>query len=108
MAIYRLFIRPSEPCIFVIFRSMIIFKFWILIESYKRINDTFGFLDFLSKSSGFDPKFSFFQYIYSHFISSHLAIEFRVDSIICFDSLNHQKKIKRSKTQNDGKNHNGR
>jgi hypothetical protein len=39
-------IRTSEPCIFAIFEH-IIFKFWILIEGYIKINDTFGFFDSL-------------------------------------------------------------
>jgi hypothetical protein len=47
------FIYPSvrgEICIFVIFKPTI-FKFWILIEDYIRINETFGFFDSLPKSS---------------------------------------------------------
>jgi hypothetical protein len=43
-------ILPDGPCIIVIFQPTI-FKFWILIEDYIRINDTFGFLDSLSISS---------------------------------------------------------
>jgi hypothetical protein len=50
MAILRLSIRPSGPCIFVICQPTI-FKFWILIEHYIRINETFGFFDSLSISS---------------------------------------------------------
>jgi hypothetical protein len=47
MAILRLSIRPSEPSIF----EPTIFKFWILIEDYMRINDTFGFFNSFSISS---------------------------------------------------------
>jgi hypothetical protein len=50
MAILHLSIRPSEPCIFAIFKPKYS-KFWILIENYIRINDTFGFFDLLSKRS---------------------------------------------------------
>jgi hypothetical protein len=50
MAILRLPIRPSEPCIFAIFKPKI-FKFWILVEDYIKINDTLGFFDSLSISS---------------------------------------------------------
>jgi hypothetical protein len=46
MAILRLSIRQPEPGIFAIFK-LAIFKFWILIEDYIRINDTFGFFDLL-------------------------------------------------------------
>jgi hypothetical protein len=44
MAILHLSIRPSESYIFAIFKPTI-FKFWILLEDYIRINDTFGFFD---------------------------------------------------------------
>jgi hypothetical protein len=47
MAILHLSIRLSEPCIYAIFKPTI-FKFWIFIEGYKRINDTFGILDSFS------------------------------------------------------------
>jgi hypothetical protein len=50
MAILHLYIRPSEPCIFVIFEPAI-FKFRNIIEDYIKINDTFGFFDSLSISS---------------------------------------------------------
>jgi hypothetical protein len=43
-------IRPSEPCLFAIFKPTI-FKFWILIGDYIKINHIFGFLDLLSISS---------------------------------------------------------
>jgi hypothetical protein len=68
MAILHLSIRPSEPCIFAIFTPTI-FKFWILIETYLRINDTFGFYDSLFISSeielGLGPSLIkiFFHYI---------------------------------------------
>jgi hypothetical protein len=47
MAILRLTVRPSEPCFF----RPTIFNFWILIEDYIRINDTFGFFDILPRRS---------------------------------------------------------
>jgi hypothetical protein len=50
MAVLRLIIRPSEPCIFAILKPKI-FKFWIHIEDYIRNNNTFGFLDSSSKIS---------------------------------------------------------
>jgi hypothetical protein len=50
MAILKLSIRPSDPFIFVIFKPTI-FKFWVLIEDYIRINDILGFFDSLSISS---------------------------------------------------------
>jgi hypothetical protein len=41
MAILRL--RPSDPCIFAIFKTTN-FKFWILIENSITTNDTMGFI----------------------------------------------------------------
>jgi hypothetical protein len=45
MAILRVSSRSSEPCIFAIFRRTI-FKFWILIKKYIRINVTFSIVDY--------------------------------------------------------------
>jgi hypothetical protein len=53
MAILLLSIRRTEPCIFAISRPTI-FKYWIIIEDYIRINETFGFFDPLSISSGIE------------------------------------------------------
>jgi hypothetical protein len=50
MAILRLSIHLSEPCILAILKPTT-FKFWILIEVYIRINETFGFFDLLTTSS---------------------------------------------------------
>jgi hypothetical protein len=50
MTILHLSIHPSEPYIFAIFKPKI-FKFWILIEDYMRINETLEFFDLLSLSS---------------------------------------------------------
>jgi hypothetical protein len=50
MAILHLSIRLSEPCIFAIFKPTTL-KFWILIEDYIRITDSFGSSDSLSISS---------------------------------------------------------
>jgi hypothetical protein len=69
MAILRLSIRLSESCIFAIFRPKI-FKFWIPIENYMRINDTLGFFDSFSISSeielGLGPS-QIFSYVLSLF-----------------------------------------
>jgi hypothetical protein len=43
-------IRPSEPCLFAIFKPTI-FKFWMLIADYIKINHIFEFLDLLAISS---------------------------------------------------------
>jgi hypothetical protein len=51
MAILCFPVSPSEPCIFVIFKLKNS-KFRILIEKYITTNDTFGFFDKLSISSG--------------------------------------------------------
>jgi hypothetical protein len=86
MAILRIPISPSEPCIFVIFIFKN-FKFLILIENYIKTNDTSGFFDKLSISSGIQLELrpsrikGFFI-----FISSHLDIEFRVNLMIYFGS----------------------
>jgi hypothetical protein len=53
MAILRFHISPSEPCIFAIFEPKNL-KFLILIENYITTNDTSGFCDKLSNSSGID------------------------------------------------------
>jgi hypothetical protein len=53
MAILRFPISPSELCIFAIFKPEN-FKFWILIENYITTNDTSGFFDKLSISSGIE------------------------------------------------------
>jgi hypothetical protein len=49
MAILHLSIRPSERCLFAIFRPTI-FKFRILIEDNIRIIEMIGFFDSLSIS----------------------------------------------------------
>jgi hypothetical protein len=41
---WRFYISLSEPCIFAIFKPPI-FKFWILIEDFIRINGRFVFFD---------------------------------------------------------------
>jgi hypothetical protein len=53
MAILRFLISPPEPCIFAIFKLKN-FKFWILIENYIITNDTSGFFDRFSISSGIE------------------------------------------------------
>jgi hypothetical protein len=69
MAILRFPISPSEPSIFAIFKPKI-FKFWILIENYITTNDTSGFFDKLSNSSGIELELEpsrikgFFYYIF--------------------------------------------
>jgi hypothetical protein len=94
MAILCLFIRPSEPCIFAIFRPTI-FKFWILTEDYIRINVTFGFFDLFFISSetklGLGPsQIKIFLIIFHYFLRILLiAIMFRVDLITYFGSSNH-------------------
>jgi hypothetical protein len=50
MAVLRLSIRRSVPCIMAIFKPTI-FNLWILIEDYTRINKTAGFFDSLCRSS---------------------------------------------------------
>jgi hypothetical protein len=85
MAILKLSIRPSDPFIFVIFKPTI-FKFWVLIEDYIRINDTLGFFDSLSISSEIELGLGTSQIkIFFHHISS-LFEDFRVDPIIYFGS----------------------
>jgi hypothetical protein len=49
MAILRLSVHSPEPFIFAIFKPKI-FKFWILMEDFMRINDTFRFFDLSSIS----------------------------------------------------------
>jgi hypothetical protein len=98
MATFRSPISPSEPCIFAIFKPKN-FKFWILIENYITTNDTYEFFDKLSISL-------IINYISSHFLSSHLDIEFRVNLMIHFGSKNH-KKINRNKKKNGGENDDG-
>jgi hypothetical protein len=95
MAILRLYIRPSEPCIFDIFKPTI-FKFRILIEDYMRINKTFGFFGLLSISSeielGLGPSKIkiFFKIIFHHFLRHFpIPLKFRVNSMIYIGSLNH-------------------
>jgi hypothetical protein len=53
MAILRFSVSPSEPCIVAIFKPTN-FKFWILIKNYVTKNDTSGFFDKLSISSGIE------------------------------------------------------
>jgi hypothetical protein len=53
MVILRFRMRPPEPCVFVIFKPTN-FKFWILIENYIKTNETTGFFDKLSISSGIE------------------------------------------------------
>jgi hypothetical protein len=61
MAILRLSIHPSEPCIFAIFNPTI-FKFRILLGDYKiSINDMFGFFDTLFISSEIELGLGFSQ-----------------------------------------------
>jgi hypothetical protein len=69
MVILHLCIRPSEPCFFAIFKPTI-FKFWILIEDYIRINDTFGFSDSFSISSEIELGLGSSQIKFFLFISS--------------------------------------
>jgi hypothetical protein len=78
MAILRFPISPSEPSIFAIFKPKNS-KFWILIGNYITKNDTSGFFDKLSNSSGIELElepyrikgffiiFFFFSLSYSHF-----------------------------------------
>jgi hypothetical protein len=55
MAILRFIISPSEPCIFAIFKPKNQKKkLWILIENYITTNETSGFFDKLSISSGIE------------------------------------------------------
>jgi hypothetical protein len=112
MVIFRLSVLSSEPCIFVISRPTI-FEFWIRIEDYERINETFGFFDLCSISSEIELGLGHFQIkiflnMFNHF-SRHfpIAIKFRVDAMIFFGSSNHLKKW-RVKTQNGGQNQDGR
>jgi hypothetical protein len=83
MAILHLSIRSSEPCIFAIFKPTI-FKFWILIKDYMRINDKFGFYETSSISSEIWSRIlpNIFQLIFHHFsrIFPNL-LKFRVDPI---------------------------
>jgi hypothetical protein len=72
MAILHLSIRPSQPCVFAIFKPAIS-KFWILIEGYIRINNTFGISDSLSISFeielGLGPsQIKIFFIIFHHFL----------------------------------------
>jgi hypothetical protein len=53
MAILRFPVSPSEPCIVAIFKPTN-FKFKILIKNYITKNDTSGFFDKLSISSGIE------------------------------------------------------
>jgi hypothetical protein len=53
MEILRFLISPPEPSIFAIFNFKN-FKFWILIENYIITNDTSGFFDRFSISSGIE------------------------------------------------------
>jgi hypothetical protein len=90
MAILRFPISPSEHCIFAIFKPTN-FKFWILITNYITKNDTSGFFDKLSISSEIEltlgpSRIKGFFNISSHFISSHLDIEFRLNLMIYFGS----------------------
>jgi hypothetical protein len=55
MAILRFPISPFEPCIFAIFKPTN-FKFWILIKNYITTNNTSGFFEKLSISSGIEPE----------------------------------------------------
>jgi hypothetical protein len=66
MAILRLSIRSLS--IFAILRPTI-FKFWILIENYTKINDTFGYLWFTIRSEielGLEPSQIKIFYIIFH------------------------------------------
>jgi hypothetical protein len=100
MAILHLFIRTCGPCILPIFRPTI-FKFWILIEDYIKVSDTFSFFGTLSKSSenylGLGPyKIKIFLIIFHHFLRIFpIAINFRVDPMYYFDISNHKEKFKK-------------
>jgi hypothetical protein len=72
MAILHLSIRASEPCIFAIFKPTI-FKFWILIGDYIRINETFGVFLFIFIGSEIElglrtSQIKIFFMIYPHFL----------------------------------------
>jgi hypothetical protein len=90
MVILHLFIRPPEPCIFAIFKP-VIFKFWILIEDYIKINEINEFFDSLSISSEIELRLGDSQInIFYHFLRIFpIAIKFRVDPMINFGSSNH-------------------
>jgi hypothetical protein len=85
-----LLIRHSEPCIFAIIKPTI-FKFEIIIEDYKRINDTFGFLDSWSISSevklGLGPSQIKIFCIHNFLRIFPIPLKFRVDPMIYFGSL---------------------
>jgi hypothetical protein len=70
MTILRLPIRLFAPCIFNIFKPTI-FRLWILIEDYIKMNETFGFFDLLSISSEIELGLGLWQIkIFSlHFIT---------------------------------------
>jgi hypothetical protein len=72
MAILRFPISPSEPCIVAIFKLKN-FKFKILIKNYITKNDTSGFFDKLSISSGIEvelgqSRIKRFFYFLRHFV----------------------------------------
>jgi hypothetical protein len=98
MAILRLSIRLSEPCIFAIFRPTL-FKFWIIIEEYIRFNETFGFFDLLSISSETEfrlgpSQIRIFKIVFHHLLRIFpIAVKFKVDPIIYFGNSNHKKII---------------
>jgi hypothetical protein len=76
MAILHLSIRPPEPCIFAIFKPIIL-KLWILIEDSIIINDTFGFSDSLSISSEIELELGPYQIkIFLNYISSFFVGDF--------------------------------
>jgi hypothetical protein len=90
MSILHLFIRPSEPCIFAIFKPAI-FKFWILIEDYIKINEINVFFDSLSISSDIELRLGDSQIkMFYHFLRIFpITIKFRVDPMIYFGSSDH-------------------
>jgi hypothetical protein len=104
MATLHLSIRPSESCIFDIFKPTI-FKFWMHLEVYIRINDTFGFFASFSISSEIEPfKLRFFYYSSSVLRMFPIPLKFRVYSMIYFGSSNHKKKLNGEKKQNGRQN----
>jgi hypothetical protein len=77
MAILRFPVSPPEPCIVAIFKPTN-FKFKILIKNYITKNNTSGFFDKLSISSGIEVELGpsrikgFFYCVFS--FGSHTAI----------------------------------
>jgi hypothetical protein len=89
MAILRLSIRPSEPCIFAIFKPTI-FKFWIHIDDYLRINDTFFDSLFIISEIKLGLGPVFFIIFHDFLRIFPIPLECRVDPMIYFGSSNLQ------------------